>query len=72
MAGEDALDLPALTVPTTREAAEEPTAVATSGNGPWMGPRVDGDGREGDAQRLAAEAMVVLAVETGIGKDSRQ
>jgi hypothetical protein len=37
-----------------------------------MGPRVDGDGREGDAQRLAAEAMVVLAVETGIGKDSRQ
>jgi len=70
--GEDALDLPALPVATTREATEEATTVAPAGRASGCVAGVDRDGREGDPEVLAAEAVVVLAVEGGVGQHPSQ
>lgn len=70
--GEYALDLPALAVAAAGESMEEATAISALGSLSCEAPRIDRDSRERDAEVVATEAVVVLAVEGGVGEDAGQ
>lgn len=68
-AGEDALDLPALSVAFAKEAAVHLASVTGLGGALAVGAPVEGDHGGANPQRLTAEDVVVLRVVSGVGQD---
>lgn len=69
VAGDRALRLPALPIDSAVESAAHLTSVAGLGPATAAGPWVDGDHRGADAELLATEDVVSLAVVTRVGQE---